>query len=69
MDKKYKTRKELPGLGIGCILTKLYNRCYHDQFDRIRLSADIVEENWEWFEEIKKCKKDNDKHENRNNIK
>jgi len=37
MDKKYKTRRELPGLGEGCILTKFNNRWYHDKWDRIRL--------------------------------
>jgi len=54
MDKEYRTRKELPGLGEGCILAKLNARWYHDKWDRIRLSKEIVEENREWFEEIKK---------------
>jgi len=56
MDKEYKTRKELPGLGIGCILTKFNSRWYHDQFDRIKLSKEIVEENTIWFEEVKQSK-------------
>lgn len=56
MNKEYKLRKELPGLGEGCKLKKLNARWYHDEFDRIRLSKEIVEENLEWFEEIKQLK-------------
>jgi len=53
----YKLKKPMPGLGEGGELTKFtdsYNReWYHDEFDRIRLSAEIVENNYDCFEQIK----------------
>jgi len=41
----------MPGLGEGAKVTKPDgSRWYSDEFDRIKLSAEIVEENWRWFE-------------------
>lgn len=58
--KSYRLRKPLPGLGEGAILTEFIDsygrRWYHDEFDRFRFSAEIVEENYDWFEEIRQSK-------------
>jgi len=54
----------MPGLGEGAKITKPDgSRWYSDEFDRIKLSIEIVEENWRWFEEwfeiIKQTKNEN----------
>ena len=55
--KEYKLRKEMPGLGEGGILKEHIDpftgrHLYHDEFNRIQLSKEIVEENWDWFEKV-----------------
>jgi len=50
--EKYRLKRDLPGLRKGSIISKFNNRWYHDEFDRIRLSREIVEENSKWFEKV-----------------